>query len=41
MNTKWKFDFATIAAIFRGGCIIRARFLQKITDAYRGNVRIW
>jgi 6-phosphogluconate dehydrogenase len=33
----WKLDFATIAAIFRGGCIIRARFLQKITDAYRKN----
>jgi len=31
----WKLDFAMIAAIFRGGCIIRARFLQKITDAYR------
>jgi 6-phosphogluconate dehydrogenase len=33
----WQLDFATIAAIFRGGCIIRARFLQKITDAYRKN----
>jgi 6-phosphogluconate dehydrogenase len=32
---KWKLDFATIAAIWRGGCIIRARFLQKITDAYK------
>src|SRR6266540_226185 len=31
---KWKLNFAEIAAIFRGGCIIRARFLQKITDAY-------
>ncbi len=31
---KWKLDFATIASIWRGGCIIRARFLQKITDAY-------
>lgn len=31
----WKLDFGTIAAIWRGGCIIRARFLQKITDAYR------
>jgi 6-phosphogluconate dehydrogenase len=30
----WKFNFAEIAAIWRGGCIIRARFLQKITDAY-------
>ena len=32
---SWKLDFGTIAAIFRGGCIIRARFLQKITEAYR------
>ncbi|UZR30071.1 NADP-dependent phosphogluconate dehydrogenase [Methylococcus mesophilus] len=30
----WQLDFATIARIWRGGCIIRARFLQKITDAY-------
>jgi 6-phosphogluconate dehydrogenase len=34
---KWKLNFAEIAAIFRGGCIIRARFLQKITDAYTKN----
>jgi 6-phosphogluconate dehydrogenase len=33
----WKLDFGTIAAIFRGGCIIRARFLQKITEAYQKN----
>ncbi|MCI0545935.1 MAG: NADP-dependent phosphogluconate dehydrogenase [Candidatus Rokubacteria bacterium] len=31
----WTLDFGTIAAIWRGGCIIRARFLQKITEAYR------
>jgi 6-phosphogluconate dehydrogenase len=31
----WKLDFAAIAGIWRGGCIVRARFLQKITDAYR------
>jgi 6-phosphogluconate dehydrogenase len=30
----WNLDFAAIARIWRGGCIIRARFLQKITDAY-------
>jgi 6-phosphogluconate dehydrogenase len=30
----WQLDFATIASIWRGGCIIRARFLQKIVDAY-------
>jgi 6-phosphogluconate dehydrogenase len=31
---KWELHFGQIAAIWRGGCIIRARFLQKITDAY-------
>jgi 6-phosphogluconate dehydrogenase len=31
---KWDLDYGTIAKIFRAGCIIRARFLQKITDAY-------
>ena len=31
---KWQLPFADIARIFRGGCIIRARFLQKITEAY-------
>ncbi|MEX1015712.1 MAG: NADP-dependent phosphogluconate dehydrogenase [Phycisphaeraceae bacterium] len=30
----WTLDFGEIARIWRGGCIIRARFLQKITDAY-------
>ncbi|MEM9789262.1 MAG: NADP-dependent phosphogluconate dehydrogenase, partial [Planctomycetota bacterium] len=30
----WELHFGRIAQIFRGGCIIRARFLQKITDAY-------
>ena len=34
---KWKLNFAEIASIWRGGCIIRARFLQKITDAYSRN----
>jgi len=31
----WTLDFAVIASIWRGGCIIRARFLQKISLAYR------
>ncbi|MBM3763038.1 MAG: NADP-dependent phosphogluconate dehydrogenase [Acidobacteria bacterium] len=34
---KWQLPFADIARIFRGGCIIRARFLQKITEAYLRN----
>ena len=37
---KWKLDFATIASIWRGGCIIRARFLQKITEAYTLNANL-
>ncbi len=31
---EWGLKFGEIASIFRGGCIIRARFLQKITEAY-------
>ena len=34
LEYNWKLDFGTIAQIWRGGCIIRARFLQKITDAF-------
>jgi 6-phosphogluconate dehydrogenase len=34
---NWQLDFGTIARVFRGGCIIRARFLQKIIDAYANN----
>ena len=30
----WALDFGSIAQIFRGGCIIRAVFLQKITEAF-------
>ncbi|MCE9532423.1 MAG: NADP-dependent phosphogluconate dehydrogenase [Planctomycetes bacterium] len=32
---NWKLNYGEIASIFRGGCIIRARFLQKITEAYQ------
>jgi 6-phosphogluconate dehydrogenase len=31
---KWDLNFGAIAMIFRGGCIIRAAFLQNIKDAY-------
>ena len=30
----WNLRYGDIAMIFRGGCIIRARFLQNIKDAY-------
>ena len=36
----WQLDLAKIAAIWRGGCIIRARFLNRITDAYRDDPRL-
>jgi len=31
---KWTLNFGEIAQIWRGGCIIRAAFLQKITEAF-------
>ncbi|HKT98344.1 MAG TPA: NADP-dependent phosphogluconate dehydrogenase [Paraburkholderia sp.] len=37
---KWDLQYGTIAKIFRAGCIIRARFLQKITDAYAKNPQL-
>lgn len=30
----WQLDYSRIASIFRGGCIIQAAFLEKITEAY-------
>jgi 6-phosphogluconate dehydrogenase len=30
----WRLDLGAIATIWRGGCIIRARFLNRIKDAY-------
>lgn len=34
---NWDLQYGEIAKIFRAGCIIRARFLQKITDAYNND----
>jgi 6-phosphogluconate dehydrogenase len=31
----WALDLGGIASIWRGGCIIRARFLNRITDAFQ------
>jgi 6-phosphogluconate dehydrogenase len=31
----WPLDYASIAMLWRGGCIIRARFLDRIAEAYR------
>lgn len=37
---SWDLHYGEIAKIFRAGCIIRAQFLQKITDAYAENANI-
>jgi 6-phosphogluconate dehydrogenase len=39
-DQQWDLNLGQIASIFRGGCIIRARFLQKITDAYTRNPKL-
>ncbi|WP_270165405.1 NADP-dependent phosphogluconate dehydrogenase [Paenibacillus sp. SYP-B4298] len=36
----WDLNYGSIAMIFRGGCIIRARFLQNIKDAYDRNPQL-
>jgi 6-phosphogluconate dehydrogenase len=36
----WALDLGAIAAIWRGGCIIRARFLDRITEAYRADAKL-
>jgi 6-phosphogluconate dehydrogenase len=33
----WDLDMGALATIWRGGCIIRARFLNRIRDAYAEN----
>lgn len=37
---SWDLNYGEIAKIFRAGCIIRAQFLQKITDAYNEDANI-
>lgn len=34
---QWSLDYAEIASIWRGGCIIRSRFLNDISEAYTQN----
>jgi 6-phosphogluconate dehydrogenase len=37
---KWELKFGEIAKIWRGGCIIRARFLHRITEAYQRDPKL-
>ncbi|ERK60575.1 phosphogluconate dehydrogenase [Gemella bergeri ATCC 700627] len=36
----WDFNYADIAKIFRGGCIIQAKILQNIIEAYQNNSQL-
>jgi 6-phosphogluconate dehydrogenase len=36
----WNLDFGAIAKIFRGGCIIRAQFLNQISSSYEKNPKL-
>jgi 6-phosphogluconate dehydrogenase len=36
-TSKWNLNFGDIATIWRGGCIIRAKFLNRIVEAYARN----
>lgn len=37
---NWNLQYGELAQIWRAGCIIRAQFLQKITDAYQKDPRL-
>ena len=37
---NWTFDYSQIAKIFRGGCIIQAKILQNIIEAYQNNPKL-
>jgi 6-phosphogluconate dehydrogenase len=37
---KWNLNLGDIATIWRGGCIIRAKFLNRIVDAYQRDVAL-
>jgi 6-phosphogluconate dehydrogenase len=36
----WDVDLGSLATIWRGGCIIRARFLNRIREAYDGDTKL-
>ena len=36
----WDLNFGTISMIWRGGCIIRAQFLQRIKEAFDRNSQL-
>jgi 6-phosphogluconate dehydrogenase len=39
-ENKWKLNLGSIALMWRGGCIIRSKFLGKIKQAYDKNPKL-
>jgi 6-phosphogluconate dehydrogenase len=37
---EWPLDYGNIALLWRGGCIIRARFLDRIKDAFQADSKL-
>jgi 6-phosphogluconate dehydrogenase len=37
---SWDLEYGKIAKLFRGGCIIRAQFLNKINEAYEKDINL-
>lgn len=37
VDYNWKLNYGAVALMWRGGCIIRSRFLGKITEAFKRN----
>ena len=40
IDSKWNLNFSDIATIWRGGCIIRAVFLNRIVEAYERDPKL-
>ena len=40
LGSHWDLNFGDIATIWRGGCIIRAKFLNRIKDAYQRDPKL-
>jgi len=39
-ENNWPLDFGNIALLWRGGCIIRARFLERIKEAFQAEPQL-
>jgi 6-phosphogluconate dehydrogenase len=37
---EWPLDYRSIAMLWRGGCIIRAQFLERIAEAYQADPKL-